>query len=898
MMTRTDRRRFPILFAAIVALTMAGAALGLLLSTVRAQEAGTLLSNTGQETEAHTNTDLFYPAQGFITGSKAGGYVLTSIELDVATAPGTPSGATVELWSSVTMTDIDGNEIPSEGNLEGPVPDARIARLTHSTGTWTTGLNTFNAPSDTHLLPKTTYFVYVSYSAPDPSLEITNTESSSADSGDASGWDLPEGGSILLEDGVWLAGPNSYLKFKVNGYELRNRPSEIRAYWTDSETNGSNEQVDCASTERFRAYWNPPKSNGSFKRADEWEAQITPKYGASNVSFTIQDTGGDRREPELTGTVRIRDGEFGSLSIRVRGRFDSAWGAWSPVTSLLCLPPPPPPPTCPEDANDVWCGVITVEEKEGFYGFNRFQGTGELSDDDFDVGTNSYTIDILEVQGDSEEEDYGDLTFKLAERPDDAQQEALDELTLYLDNDPLSLSDSDPGAPGFYYWDSADLDWSREDYIVARLRESSSEQKDDSSGQKDDSSGQKKQSEEPGSVPDKPNGLKATATHGQVVLTWDDPENDSITSYVILRRHREDDPKGEFRELVGDTKSAATTYADGSVAAETPYTYRIKAINEHGTSERSRWVHIDTPAAPEPDNDPATGAPTISGTAQVGETLTADTKGIADENGTENATFSYQWLANDADIADATGSTYTLTDSEEGKPIRVQVSFTDDAGNEESLTSAATDAVAAAEPSEPPAKPRGLSATASNGQVVLSWDDPGDDSITGYVILRRVRVNDQGGEFSVLVADTGTAATTYTDNTVAASTTYTYRIKAINEHGTSERSRWYHIDTPAPPVPDQPKGLSATASHESITLTWDDPGDDTITGYVILRRNRDTDAEGHFDELVADTGTAATTYTDNTVAAETRYTYRIKAINEHGASERSRWYHISTPAAP
>ena len=86
--------------------------------------------------------------------------------------------------------------------------------------------------------------------------------------------------------------------------------------------------------------------------------------------------------------------------------------------------------------------------------------------------------------------------------------------------------------------------------------------------------------------------------------------------------------------------------------------------------------------------------------------------------------------------------------------------------------------------------------------MTLTWDDPGDDSITGYVILRRVRVNDTGGDFSVLEADTGTAARTYTDNTVAASLTYTYRIKAINEHGTSERSRWFHIDTPAAPSPE------------------------------------------------------------------------------------------------
>ncbi len=206
-----------------------------------------------------------------------------------------------------------------------------------------------------------------------------------------------------------------------------------------------------------------------------------------------------------------------------------------------------------------------------------------------------------------------------------------------------------------------------------------------------------------------------------------------------------------------------------------------------------------------------------------------------------------------------------------------------------------------------PDKPRGLSATASHDSATLTWDDPGDDSITGYVILRRNRDTDRKGEFRELVADTGAAAATYTDDTVVAETNYTYRIKAINEHGVSPRSRWFHINVPAAPEPeeeqapeppDQPRGLDATATHDSVTLTWDDPEDDSITGYVILRRNRDTDRKGEFRELVADTGTAAATYTDDTVVAETNYTYRIKAINEHGVSPRSRWFHIDTPAAP
>ena len=357
----------------------------------------------------------------------------------------------------------------------------------------------------------------------------------------------------------------------------------------------------------------------------------------------------------------------------------------------------------------------------------------------------------------------------------------------------------------------------------------------------------------------------------------------------------------EYQWLADDSDiSGATNATYPLVAAEEGNVIKVRVsfTDDAGNEETLTSEATDAVAAAPTPNSPATGATTISGTAQVGETLTANTSSIADEDGLDNASFTYQWLADDSDISGATNTTYTLVAADEGKAITVQVSFSDDAGNAETLTSAATDAVAAAEPAEPPDKPRGLSATATHDSVTLTWEDPQDDSITGYVILRRVRVNDQGGEFSELVADTGSAATTYADDTVAASTTYTYRIKATNGAGTSERSRWFHIDIPAAPVPDKPTGLSATATHDQVVLTWDDPGDDSVTGYVILRRHRYDDPKGHFDELVADTGTADTTYTDDTVAAGTSYTYRIKAINGAGPGERSRWFHIDTPAAP
>ena len=66
-----------------------------------------------------------------------------------------------------------------------------------------------------------------------------------------------------------------------------------------------------------------------------------------------------------------------------------------------------------------------------------------------------------------------------------------------------------------------------------------------------------------------------------------------------------------------------------------------------------------------------------------------------DADGLDDVSFTYQWLADDTEIAGATGLTYTVAAADEGKAIKVEISFTDDVGNDESLTSAATDAVAA-----------------------------------------------------------------------------------------------------------------------------------------------------------------------------------------------------------
>ena len=96
------------------------------------------------------------------------------------------------------------------------------------------------------------------------------------------------------------------------------------------------------------------------------------------------------------------------------------------------------------------------------------------------------------------------------------------------------------------------------------------------------------------------------------------------------------------------------------------------------------------------NNTAATGAPSITGTAESGHVLTAAAGTIADADGLSGVHYTYQWVRVDADgtsnatpISGATYATYALTADDEGKRVKVQVSFIDDLGNGETRTSAA-----------------------------------------------------------------------------------------------------------------------------------------------------------------------------------------------------------------
>ena len=192
-----------------------------------------------------------------------------------------------------------------------------------------------------------------------------------------------------------------------------------------------------------------------------------------------------------------------------------------------------------------------------------------------------------------------------------------------------------------------------------------------------------------------------------------------------------------YQWLAGDVAIQDATGSGYTLTqAEQGQTVKVRVSFTDDAGHQETRTSDPTGAVEAAANNQGTGAPTITGKAQVGETLAADTSGIADADGLDTVTFSYQWMADDTNIQDATGSSYTLVSDDEGKAIKVIVSFTDDANNEESLPSAATDAVAAL-----PGKPTNLAGEATAQEIKLTWTAPTGDAVVEYVVYRAALQN-------------------------------------------------------------------------------------------------------------------------------------------------------------
>ena len=339
-------------------------------------------------------------------------------------------------------------------------------------------------------------------------------------------------------------------------------------------------------------------------------------------------------------------------------------------------------------------------------------------------------------------------------------------------------------------------------------------------------------------------------------------------------------------------KLVFTPAANGNGDAYASFTFRVHDGTDESAASYVMTVNVTAM------NDPATGAPTISGTAQVGQTLTAATTGIADVDGLPSS-FTYQWIRVDADgtsnptdITGATLATYTPVRADVGNKLRVKVSFTDDDSNDEELTSDAYPASGTVEAAPNAAPSFTSSATydaAENqlavGMVAAADSDPGD-SVTGYAL--------QGGadrsQFSIVEA-TGELTFDAAPNFEAAADADTdndYVVVVRATSGTGERLKTADQtitvtvtdeDGEAPGAPATPTVSSASVS--SVTVAWAAPSNagPPITDYDY--RYRVKAPQGPWTEVTT-TPIPALGATITGLAENTEYEVQVRATNAEG----------------
>ena len=368
-----------------------------------------------------------------------------------------------------------------------------------------------------------------------------------------------------------------------------------------------------------------------------------------------------------------------------------------------------------------------------------------------------------------------------------------------------------------------------------------------------------------------------------------------------------------------------------------------------------------------PANNDATGTPDITGRALAGQTLTAETGNTADADGLpQNASdFAWQWIRaadeTDTPIQNATSSTYTLTDDDAGKQVKVVMSFTDSLSGVESLTSDAypssstvqrvlvsnigqtviTDNNNAGELAALDAAQEFTTGSNETGYTLSSIDlELTVASTSNFPVVKLFSGSATGTEVATLTAPTNasTGKTTYTFTvptaiTLEGGTSYWVMAEETGG-GTWHTVRFAEDATPAPgwSIADgdefrvrtstgpfttdtlvalmiRVKGtvnkpflenFRADAGNAQVTLRWDNPEDSSITRYQYRQRVTSESAWDPDWTDIPGSGARTTSYTVGDLANWTPYTFQIRAVrgNEPTATSAATATPEGPPSAP
>lgn len=355
--------------------------------------------------------------------------------------------------------------------------------------------------------------------------------------------------------------------------------------------------------------------------------------------------------------------------------------------------------------------------------------------------------------------------------------------------------------------------------------------------------------------PAAPSGLAVTVvSQSRLDLQWTD-ESDNETQFEIERLQG----MGEY-QVVAQVGAGVTTFSDVGLAAATFYIYRVRAVNSGGASAYTAGTAAVTlpypPAAPS----------ALQVTAVSATQLRADWSDHSDnEQGFEielrKPDGSYQLTA-----AVGVDQTSVLLGGARGNGTRTYRMRAVNAGGASDYSNVASGLTF-------PEAPTSVTLSRlSQSRLDLHWNDPNEAPVAVQIERRTA-----AGEFD-FTTTVAAGSKTYADFGLAAGTEYTYRLRGINATGVSTGFQEVTGRTLlAPPV--APSALAVTAGTSTqLNLHWTDQSANE-SQFEVYRQ-----VAGGALMLVGLPGANAVSFVDPNCQPNTTYTYRVRAVNEGGAS--------------
>jgi glucose/arabinose dehydrogenase/chitodextrinase len=357
--------------------------------------------------------------------------------------------------------------------------------------------------------------------------------------------------------------------------------------------------------------------------------------------------------------------------------------------------------------------------------------------------------------------------------------------------------------------------------------------------------------------PTTPSELNATASPGQVALSWaGSTDNVGVTGYRIYRNGTQ----------VGSVLGNVTTFTHTGLTAGT-YSYTVRAVDAAGNlSDASTAATAIVPDSVKPTAPTNLTATLGSGNVVLRWNASTDNIGVT----------GYRVYQGGTQIAQVAGNVLTYTHTGVAGPLSYVVRAIDAAGN---LSDPSNTRNVTAPDGIKPTVPGNLTATAGTSQVVLNWEASTDNAaVTGYRIYRA----------GTQVGSVNGTTLTFTHTNVAPGT-HSYTVRAIDAAGNlSDPSNTQTVtlaDTQAPTVPGTLAGSAASPTR--VNLTWGASTDNVgVTNYEVYRNGL----------LLAGPGNV-TSYADTTTVASTTYQYTVRAVDAVGnRSGESNTLTVTTPA--